>query len=86
MNVKRFLSIFAVSVFLICTFSATQAFAKGWKYTLANHEKRIKRLERYVTYVGDHLHQHDCANGQVLKAENGSYICADDDNTDTLKT
>ena len=28
--------------------------------------------------TGDHLHQHDCANGQVLKSQGGEWICADD--------
>lgn len=36
--------------------------------------------------AGDHLHKHDCPDGQILKSEGGEWVCSDDNdtNTDTL--
>ena len=49
MSIRRYLSIFAVSVFLIGTLAIANAFAGGWKQTLAEHEERIGILEGQVT-------------------------------------
>ena len=33
--------------------------------------------------AGDHLHKHDCSDGQVLKSQGGEWVCRNDNGTNT---
>jgi len=80
MSIKKFLTIFAVSVFLIGTVATTNALAGGWKAPVADHEARIGDLETNDGDQDSQLGDHETSIGDVERKNT-----AQDGRLDTLE-